>query len=383
MIKSTSNEKPNIGFDLSPFIVIWEVTQSCDLACLHCRADARTCRDPRELTTYQGRGLIDDIAGFGSPLLVLTGGDPLKREDIYELIACGVEKGLRTTVSPSVTPLLTDESILKLKKAGISRMAVSLDGSTPLVHDSFRGVHGSFGRTIEVLSLSAREGIPIQINTTVTKYNIGDFDSIAKLISGFSPVLWSVFFLVPTGRGRAADSVSALEYEEVFAKMYELSKVMPYDIKSTEAPHYRRFTAQARVRESRAGKRPADAACGGKRDTVGRAPRGINDGKGFVFVSHTGEVYPSGFLPLSGGNVKNESIVDIYRNSPLFREIRDYDRLKGKCGACEFKNICGGSRARAYALTGDYMESEPFCIYVPKGYEAGTSGGESVCEAEI
>lgn len=372
-----------IDFSISPFIVIWEVTRSCDLACLHCRADARTRRDPRELTTYQGRNLIDDIAGFGSPLLVLTGGDPLKREDIYELIACGVEKGLRTTVSPSVTPLLTDASILKLKKAGISRMAVSLDGSAPLVHDSFRGVNGSYTRTIEVLSLCAREGIPIQVNTTVTKYNVGDFDNIARLISGFDPVLWSVFFLVPTGRGRAADSVSADEYEEVFAKMYELSKTMPYDVKSTEAPHYRRFAAQARVMESRAGKCPLDAAAERKRDSIGRAPRGINDGKGFVFVSHTGEVYPSGFLPLSGGNVKNGSIVDIYRNSPLFREIRDYDRLKGKCGACEFKNICGGSRARAYAVTGDYMESEPFCVYVPKGYEAGKSLGESACETEI
>ena len=372
-----------IDFSLSPFIVIWEVTRSCDLVCLHCRADARTRRDPRELTTYQGRNLIDDIAGFGSPLLVLTGGDPLKREDIYELIAYGVEKGLRTTVSPSVTPLLTDESILKLKMAGISRMAVSLDGSTPLVHDSFRGVNGSFSRTIEVLFLSAREGIPIQVNTTVTKYNVGDFDNIAKLIGAFNPVLWSVFFLVPTGRGRAADSVSAEEYEEVFAKMYELSKTMPYDIKSTEAPHYRRFAAQARVMESRAGKCPLDAAAERKRDTIGRAPRGINDGKGFVFVSHTGEVYPSGFLPLSGGNVKNGSIVDIYRNSPLFREIRDYDRLKGKCGACEFKNICGGSRARAYAVTGDYMESEPFCVYVPKGYEGETSERDNTCETQI
>ena len=361
-------QKPErADFSVAPFIVIWEVTQSCDLACLHCRADARTCRDPRELTTYQGRNLIDDIAGFGSPLLVLTGGDPLKRDDIYELISYGVGKGLRTTVSPSVTPLLTDESILKLKKAGISRMAVSLDGSTPLIHDSFRGVSGSFARTLEVLSLCALEGIPIQVNTTVTKYNIGDFDNIADLISGFNPVLWSVFFLVPTGRGRAVEGVSAEEYEGVFGKMYELSKVMPYDIKSTEAPHYRRYAAQAGVRESRAGNRPQ--AAGERRpDAIGRAPRGINDGKGFVFVSHTGEVYPSGFLPLSGGNVKNESIVDVYRNSPLFREIRDYDRLKGKCGVCEFKNICGGSRARSYAVTGDYMESEPFCVYVPKGY---------------
>jgi radical SAM protein len=368
---------------MAPFIVIWEVTQSCDLVCLHCRAGARRCRDPRELTTYQGRNLIDDIAGFGSPLLVLTGGDPLKRDDIYDLISYSVGKGLRTTVSPSVTPLLTDESVRKLRQAGISRLAVSLDGSNPGIHDSFRGVEGSFARTVEILSLCALEGIPIQVNTTVTRYNLDDFENIANLIGGFSPVLWSVFFLVPTGRGRAADSVSAEEYEEVFARMYELSKTVPYDIKSTEAPHYRRYAAQARVRERRAGNCPLDAAAERKRDAIGRAPVGINDGKGFVFISHTGEVYPSGFLPLSGGNVKNESIVDIYRSSPLFREIRDYGRLKGKCGACEFRNICGGSRARAYALTGDYMESEPFCVYVPKGFDIKESGEGSARAAEI
>lgn len=370
-------------FSESPFIVIWEVTQSCDLVCLHCRADARRCRDPRELTTYQGRNLINDVAGFGSPLLVLTGGDPLKRDDIYDLISYSVEKGLRTTVSPSVTLLLTDESVRKLREAGISRLAVSLDGSMPSIHDSFRGVEGSFARTVEILSLCALEGIPIQVNTTVTRYNLGDFENIAKLIGGFGPVLWSVFFLVPTGRGRAADGVSAEEYEEVFGKMYELSKSVSYDIKSTEAPHYRRYAAQARVRESRAGKCPLDAAAERKRDAIGRAPRGINDGKGFVFVSHTGEVYPSGFLPLSAGNVKEGSIVDIYRNSPLFREIRDYDKLKGKCGACEFKNICGGSRARAYALTGDYMKSEPYCVYVPRDYCTKESGEEPARAAKI
>ncbi len=378
-----SNERSNIDFDLSPFIVIWEVTQSCDLACLHCRADARTCSDPFELTTYQGQNLIDDISEFGSPLLVFTGGDPLKREDIYDLIAHSVKKGLRTTVSPSVTPLLTNESIRRLKEAGISRMAVSLDGSTSEIHDSFRGVKGSFSRTLEVLSECAELGIPLQVNTTVTRYNIGDFDNIAKLISGFNPVLWSVFFLVPTGRGRVEDEPSAEEFEEVFARMYELSKVMPYDIKSTEAPHYRRYVAQARVRESRAGKRTPDVGAERKQDTIGRAPRGINDGKGFVFISHRGEVYPSGFLPLSGGNVKNESIVDIYRSSPLFIEIRDYDRLEGKCGVCEFKNICGGSRARSYAVTGDYMESEPYCVYVPRKYVAGQSDEENANPSEI
>lgn len=363
-----TGERPSMNFDVSPFIVIWEVTQSCDLACLHCRANARICRDPLELTTLQGYGLIDDITEFGSPLLVLTGGDPLKREDLYDLISYSVAKGLRTTVSPSVTPLLTNESIRKLKNAGISRIAVSLDGSTGEIHDSFRGVRGSHARTLEVLSECDRDGIPIQVNTTVTRYNIGDFENIANLISGFNPVLWSVFFLVPTGRGKVEDTISPEEYESVFEKMYELSKVMPYDIKSTEAPHYRRYAAQARVREKRSGKCPLEAAAETARDAIGRAPRGINDGKGFVFISHRGEVYPSGFLPLSGGNVKNESIVSIYRTSPLFTGIRDYGMLRGKCGACEFKNICGGSRARAYAVTGDYMESEPYCIYVPAKY---------------
>lgn len=360
--------RPSMNFDVSPFIVIWEVTQSCDLACLHCRANARICRDPLELTTREGHGLIDDITEFGSPLLVLTGGDPLKREDLYDLIAYGVAKGLRTTVSPSVTPLLTNESIKKLREAGISRIAVSLDGSTADIHDSFRGVKGSYARTIEVLAECGKEGIPIQVNTTVTRYNIEDFENIANLISGFDPVLWSVFFLVPTGRGKVEDTISPEEYESVFEKMYELSKIMPYDIKSTEAPHYRRYVTQARVREKRSGGGLPRAVPGIMRDAIGRAPRGINDGKGFVFISHRGEVYPSGFLPLSGGNVKNESIVSIYRTSPLFTGIRDYDMLKGKCGVCEFKNICGGSRARAYAVTGDFMESEPYCAYIPAKY---------------
>lgn len=376
-------ERPSMNFDVSPFIVIWEVTQSCDLVCLHCRANARTCRDPLELTTLQGRGLVDDITGFGSPLLVLTGGDPLKREDLYDLITYSVAKGLRTTVSPSVTPLLTNESIRKLREAGISRIAVSLDGSTGEIHDSFRGVRGSHARTLEVLSECGKEGIPIQVNTTVTRYNLRDFDNIANLIAGFGPALWSVFFLVPTGRGKIGDTISPEEYESVFERMYELSKVMPYDIKSTEAPHYRRYVAQARTREKRSGICPLEAAAGTLRDTIGRAPRGINDGKGFVFISHRGEVYPSGFLPLSGGNVKNESIVSIYRNSPLFTRIRDYGMLKGKCGVCEFKNICGGSRARAYAVTGDYMESEPYCVYIPGKYIPAESNEGKTRSPEI
>ncbi|MCH8029857.1 MAG: radical SAM/SPASM domain-containing protein, partial [Candidatus Dadabacteria bacterium] len=179
---------------------------------------------------------------------------------------------------------------------------------------------------------------------------------------------WSVFFLVPTGRGDAKYAVTPQEHEETFNKMYDLSRIMPYDIKSTEAPHYRRVFIQREVAVRRAAKGVRSSEKSSLDDAIGRAPMGLNDGKGFVFISHTGDVMPSGFLPLSGGNVRDQSVVDIYRDSPLFKEIRDYSLLKGKCGVCEFRNVCGGSRARTYALTGDYMESEPYCTYIPKKY---------------
>jgi radical SAM protein len=378
-----------IDFSLSPFIVIWEVTQACDLACIHCRAEARPRRDPLELTTNEGYRLIDEIKKFGgtcgspeqakdqeggpgnrSTLLVLTGGDPVKREDIYDLISYSVGKGLRTTVSPSVTPLLTKEAIRRFKESGVSRIAISLDGSCAEIHDSFRKVRGSFEWTMKAIKDCTQEKIPLQINTTVTKYNFKDLTNIALLIKDFGIVLWSVFFLVPTGRGKREDEISPEEYEAAFHIMYDLSKTMPYDIKSTEAPHYRRVAIQRMISESRSANLSTPDRINIKvPDSVGRAPRGINDGNGFVFVSHTGEVFPSGFLPISAGNVRKESIVDIYRNSPLFKELRDYTKLKGKCGVCEFKHICGGSRARAFAVTGDYMESEPYCVYIPKDYK--------------
>jgi len=361
-----------IDFSMSPFIVIWEVTQACDLACIHCRAEARPKRDPNELTTDEGYRLIDDIKKFGSPLLVLTGGDPLKRQDIYDLIKYSVSKEIRTTVSPSVTPLLTKKAISKFKESGISRIAISLDGSLPRIHDSFRGQKMSFGFTLKAIWECMEEKVPLQINTTVTRYNFEDLTNIAFLIRNFNVVLWSLFFLVPIGRGRREDEISPEEYETVFNMMYNLSKTAPYDIKSTEAPHYRRVVIQRTLSESR--KNRQSVIKGRVKikwpDPIGRSARGINDGNGFVFISHTGEVFPSGFLPISSGNVKRNNIVDIYRNSPIFKELRDDTRLKGKCGACEFKQICGGSRARALTITGDYMESEPNCIYMPKYYNA-------------
>jgi radical SAM protein with 4Fe4S-binding SPASM domain len=279
-------------------------------------------------------------------------------------------------VSPSATPLLTRQAIVKFKESGVSRIAISLDGSSQEIHDTFRGVKGIFEWTMKAIQDCVEEKIPLQINTTVTRYNFDDLTNIALLIKNFNNVvLWSVFFLVPTGRGKAKDEISPDEYEAAFNTMYDLSKTMPYDIKSTEAPHYRRLFIQRMLFESRNKKKPAtkDRIKVNMPDAIGRASRGVNDGNGFVFISHTGEVFPSGFLPISAGNIRRESIVDIYRNSPLFRECRDYTKLKGKCGVCEFRQICGGSRARAFAITGDYMESEPYCVYTPRNYKTNLS----------
>lgn len=359
-----------INFDERPYIVIWEVTQACDLACVHCRASAQPKRNPFELSTEEGKRLIDEIAQMEVPVFVLTGGDPIKRPDLFELIEHAAKVGVRVSLTPSATPLLTREVIHRLKESGLARLAVSLDGSNAEVHDAFRGMSGSFQRTMEAIEWANEVGLPVQINTTFSRRNVDDFEEIAALIERKKITLWSVFFLVPTGRGKLGDLLSAEEFEDIFAKLHELSQRAPFHIKTTEAQHYRRYILQQQVAAKRSGKQPAQAVPAKVQDTVGRAPRGLNDGKGFVFVSHTGEVFPSGFLPFSGGNVRSDSLSRIYRESPIFQQLRDPDQLGGKCGACEFRHICGGSRARAFAMTGDPLAEEPCCSYVPKGYVA-------------
>jgi len=342
------------NFAAAPFLVIWEVTQACDLACVHCRASAVPARHPLELTTEAGFELLAQVAGFGRPLMVFTGGDPLKRPDLFALLGRSVELGLRTTVTPSATPLLTEEAIRSFRDCGVSRMAVSLDGPDAASHDAFRRVSGSFARTVFALECARRLGLDTQVNTTVSRHNIGALARIAELAAEAEAKLWSVFFLVATGRASQSDDLTAEEYEQVFGYLYELSKTAPFDIKTTEAQHYRRYVAQRRKAEGRR----APAAGAGRQ-------AGINDGKGFVFISHTGEIFPSGFLPVSAGNVRRDRLEDVYRNSPLFRALRDTDRLKGKCGVCEYRNLCGGSRSRAYALSGDWLEEDPRCAYQP------------------
>ena len=355
-----------IDFSERPFLAIWETTQACDLACVHCRASAQPERHPMELSTEEGKRLIDAIAAMRVPVFVLTGGDPIKRPDLFDLISHARRVGVRVSLTPSATPLLTREVVFRLKDAGLARLAVSMDGASAATHDAFRGMSGSFARTLDAVRWANEAGLPVQINTTFSRRNIGEIDELVTLMEQLKITLWSVFFLVPTGRGKLNDLLNADEFEQVFARLYQLSQIAPFDIKTTEAQHYRRYLLQQRAAERRVGitmESPEKLP-----DTIGRAPRGLNDGKGFVFISHTGDVFPSGFLPVSAGNIREQPLARIYRESPLFLALRDPSRLEDKCGACEFKQICGGSRARAYALTGNPFDEEPCCSYIPRGF---------------
>lgn len=357
----------HIDFNERPFLAIWEVTQACDLACLHCRASAQPYRHPGELSTDEGKDLINQIAALHIPVFVLTGGDPIKRPDLFELIEHARGVGVRVSLTPSATPLLTRDIIFRLKDAGLARLAVSLDGANAFTHDLFRGMSGSFARTLDAIRWANEAGLPCQINTTFSRRNVGEIDALVELMESLKITLWSVFFLVPTGRGQLSDLLNAEEFEEIFATLHQLSKTASFDIKTTEAQHYRRYLLQQRVAERQSGVASA-APAERPADMIGRAPRGLNDGKGFVFISHLGEVFPSGFLPLAAGNIRLQALASVYRHSPLFRRLRDTAQLEGKCGHCEFKEVCGGSRSRAYALTGDPMAEEPCCAYIPKGY---------------
>ncbi|MFB6151926.1 MAG: radical SAM protein [Haloarculaceae archaeon] len=422
---------PAVDTDRRPLLLIWEVTQACDLTCEHCRASAHPNRHPDELTTAEGKELLDQVASFGDrQLLVLSGGDPMKRPDLVELVEYGTERGLIVSLTPSGTENLDAEEIEALADAGLKRIALSLDGPDAESHDAFRGEAGSFEATMEAAEAARAAGIPLQINTTVCGSTVDDLPAIRDRVADLGAVLWSVFFLVPVGRGRILEQISPDRAEVVMSWLSEVADDAPFGVKTTEAPHYRRVKHQQAAtgaanaatndgRDGRAGSDPdgppggsggppggSDGPPGGSGGPPGGSGgppgggrgdsnsgsgggsrrKGVVAGDGFVFVSHTGEVYPSGFLPKSAGTVPEDDVVDVYRNADLFESLRDRDQLRGKCGACPFNAVCGGSRSRAYAATGDPLAADPLCAFVPDGYDGplpweGTSDGAPSPEA--
>lgn len=356
----TAQRWSRADLDHSPFVVFYEITRACDLACVHCRACAQPQRSPAELTAEQSRALVDQIASFPKrPMFVLTGGDPLKREDVFDLVHYGACAGLEVAMTPSATSLVTTASLARLRDAGLARLAVSLDGADSATHDAFRGMGGSFERTMQIVRTARKLGLPVQVNTTVTKRNVGQLDLMAELLGTVDIVLWSVFFLIPVGRGAVEARIGAEDYEDVFRRLWMHAQRQRYGIKTTEGHHYRRFVLQ---QGGNAGRPNASASAA----TGGRAPLGVNDGKGVMFIGHDGVILPSGFLPHACGRFPHDSVIDVYQDHEVFRALRDADRLKGKCGQCEYRHICGGSRARAFALTGDMLAEEPDCVYEPR-----------------
>lgn len=367
-----------------PFIVIWEATQACPLACRHCRATARPYRDPNELTTEQAVDLMAQVAEFGrpAPLFVITGGDPFQRPDLTTLVRRGTELGLAVSVSPSGTPTVTREALVGLYAAGARAISLSLDAATAAAHDGFRGVAGVHELTVRAWDDAAAVGLKVQINTTVTRDTVDDLPDIAAQVRDRGALLWSVFFLVPTGRGRALPGLDAAEAEDVLNILYEVGEHVP--VKATEAHHFRRVCLQRAVLARRGVPAAQVLALGplyhrlrARLDALGlagppgrrrRPPLRVSAANGFVFVSHQGQVHPSGFLPVPAGDVRQHRLVDIYRDAPLFTSLRDPDRLRGRCGACELREVCGGSRARAYAVTGDPYAEEPLCGYRPGSF---------------
>lgn len=348
-------------YDRAPMLVYWETTLACGLACRHCRATAQPERNPLELTTDEGYRLLDEITKFGRPYphVVFTGGDPLNRPDLHELVRAATERGIGCSLAPAATDLLTREVMESLHEAGIQNISLSIDGSTAELQDGLRGVPGTFERTLQAAKWARGVGLPIQVNTLVTDETLADLPAVYELMKTMDIMRWSLFMLITTGRGSALREVSPIDSERLNAWLFGLTKMAPFQIKTTEATHYRRLA----IKQMQAAGMDVEAILA---TSVGRG-FGIRDGNGIVFVNHDGTVNPSGFLPIPLGNVRTSSIVDLYRDHPTMRALRSPEAFKGRCGMCEYNRVCGGSRARAYAWTGDPLETDPLCPYQPTG----------------
>ena len=340
-------------------LIAWEVTRSCNLACKHCRAEAHPEPYPGELSTEEAKALIDTFPQVGKPIIIFTGGDPMMRAGVYDLVACTHAKGLVGAFSPNGT-LITPENARRLKEAGVDRCSISIDGADAASHDAFRGVPGAFDASMRGIGYLKEAGLPFQINTTVTRNNLHSFKKIFELCERIGAAAWHIFLLVPMGRaaGLADQVITAEEYEDVLHWLYDFRKTTSMHLKATCAPHYYRIMRQ-RAHEEGVSVSPATFG-------MDALTRGCLGGTGFCFISHTGQVQPCGYLELNCGNIRETPFPEIWRNSAYFKQFRDQKCYEGKCGVCEFHKVCGGCRARAYSMSGNHMAPEPLCTYQPR-----------------
>jgi heme b synthase len=339
-------------------IIAWEVTRSCNLACIHCRAAAQDRPYANELSTEECFRFLDSVAGFAQPIIILTGGEPLLRPDIFDIAAYGTEQGFRMAMAVNGT-LMTPETVRRMQEAGIQRISVSLDGASSATHDAFRQVPGAFDQALRGISYAREAGLDFQINTTITQQNLEELAAIQQLAVDLGAVAHHIFLLVPTGRGQdiAQQAISAKQYEQTLHWFYEQKDQVDLHLKATCAPHYYRILRQRAKAE---GKKVDMQTFG-----LDAVTRGCLGGIGFCFVSHVGQVQPCGYLELNCGNIREQSFREIWETSPTFKDLRDYSRYQGKCGECEYVRVCGGCRARAYESTGNYLAPEPLCLYSP------------------
>lgn len=348
-------------YSQTPVNIYWEMTQACGLACRHCRAEAMPLPHPDELSHPEGLAFIDQILDFGHPLpqLILTGGDPLQRADLFPLIDYAVSKGIGVSITPAATGLLTREMIAELKAHGVDGLGLSLDAATAAAHDGIRGVPGTFDRTMQALGWAQELGMPVQVNTLAAQETGAQIPAVYELIKPFGVKRWSLFFLISVGRGKVLQPMEAAEAEELMRWVYRTSQESaPMILSTTEAPSYRRVVIEEMRAEGMTG------------EEIRRSPNargfGIRDGHGIVFVSNTGDICPAGFLPVTTGNVRRDNLASVYRDGSLFQVLHNPEEFAGRCGLCEYHTICGGSRARAYAATGDPLETDPLCTHEPK-----------------
>jgi AdoMet-dependent heme synthase len=354
-------------YSSTPLNVYWEMTQACALACRHCRATAMPFAGPDELTTAEGFELLRQVAAFGDPIpnLILTGGDPLRRADLFDLIDEARRLQIAVSITPAATSALTFKILSRLQAHGVEGLGLSLDGSTPDRHDGIRGVPGTFTRTMDALGWARELRIPVQVNTLVSAETADDLPAIFEVLQQFPIARWSLFFLISVGRGKVLEPLDADAAEGWMTWIYEISKKAPFVVATTEAPSYRRVVLEQMRKEGLAASPPRTGPIPASSSTAARS-FGIRDGHGIVFVGANGDICPAGFLPLAAGNVREDQLAEIYRNAPLFTALHDPSTFEDRCGVCEYRQICGGSRARAYSATGDPLASDPLCTHIPK-----------------